>query len=1568
MNRKELMQSAIKGDPDAIRELRKQGVLKSPRESEKKEWIVHPVSRAQRRLWVLSQTEQASIAYNIPEILLMEGNLDRDVFERAFAELTRRHESLRTTFEYINGELYQKIHDKIDFKVNFTDMADEAVPDECAPEFIRKEITRAFDLTAGPLFRVSLLKLSDTRHVLVFNIHHIVSDIWSMNILAREFCVIYDAFRNGRDNPLQPLRIHYKDYAAWQNRLLESEDITVHQQYWHEKLSGEIPALNLPTDLPRPQVRTFEGRTLGFLLSSDQAEQLRAFAREKGITLFITLLAALKVLLYRYTGQEDIIIGSPVAGRSHADLDDQVGFYVNTLALRDQVKGENSFIEFMQEVKQTVTGAFDHQVYPFDMLTDELELRRDPGRSPLFDVMIGMEENQETELVIEGLCITPFVYEYNLSKFDMIFVFVECKEGLRLDIEYNTDLFMEHRARQMGAHFSELVTSILNDPDSPVRSLNILPESEYNRVVYEFNSTAADYPRDSSIVELFEEQAEKTPNAVALVFKDQEISYGELNARANQLAHFLRKKGISPGSITAIIEDRSPEMIITIFGILKAGGAYLPLDIQSPTERMVTMLNDSRAPVLLCREDTRREMDFNGEIIMPDKIAEQIALENSANPDRVNKATDLAYVMYTSGSTGEPKGVLAEHRGIVRLVRNTNYTDIKPSDRILQLSNYAFDGSTYDIYGAFINGASLYLVPGDLLYSVDDLCSYISENRINITFITTALFNKLVDTDPEVIRNFDKIFFGGQDASLRHVRKSLEYRKNKDSIVHVYGPTENTTFSTYYVINEIKQSDTSIPIGASISNSRAYILNDNLYPVPVGIEGELYVSGDGLSRGYLNKEVLTSEKFLCSPFIPGEKLYKTGDIAKWLPDGNIDFLGRKDNQVKVRGFRIEIGEVENTLLKHPLIRQCFVMPRQTDDGNKELVAYIVGDQELSITDIRDHMLRHLPDYMIPACFAQIPRLPLNSTTGKVDRNQLPDPGNFSLGSGTEYEAPRNELELQLALIWQELLNREQIGIHDNYFAIGGDSIKAIQVTSRLSQKGYKLELVNIFKHPTISELAGTVTKAEHVIDQDPVTGTVPLLPVQSWFFQTHKRAENYFNQSVMLCSKERLQEDALRAVFEKIQEHHDALRMRFGNLKLETGNLKLETGNLDQDQNLKLPIQENCGLDYPLSFEVVDLEDDENAGIRMESYANQVQAGITLNTGPLMKVVLFRLKDGDRLLIVIHHLVIDGVSWRILSEDLVAGYKQYLSGEPIKFPLKTDSFKQWAEQVQQHSNSEELLKEKEYWKTLESIQASPLPRDYEAASEDSFSRDTRTLSFDLSQEDTGALLTKVNHAYSTEINDILLTALARAMNKWHGDKNTLITLEGHGREKIADTDISRTVGWFTSMYPVVLELPGSDDLGYQIKHIKEMLRKVPDKGMGYGILKYITPLEHKQDMSFNSLPRISFNYLGQFDEDTGDLFQIASESGGNDISPESEFIYDIDINSMVTRGQLQIALCYNQKIYKHETIEKIGTDLKNGLLDVIKHCISVEDSEITPDDIDYDGFGIDELDSFLDNL
>ncbi|MBF0287236.1 MAG: amino acid adenylation domain-containing protein [SAR324 cluster bacterium] len=950
------------------------------------------------------------------------------------------------------------------------------------------------------------------------------------------------------------------------------------------------------------------------------------------------------------------------------------------------------------------------------------------------------------------------------------------------------------------------------------------------------------------------------------------------------------------------------------------------------------------------------EKAFYRHVLFLEYLEETLSQQPSENLNSHPVPQDLAYVLYTSGSTGFPKGCLITHQNVVRLIKNDKHLfDFNNQDVWIMAHSYSFDFSVWELYGAMLYGGMVVIPLRDEIQDTAKFLGKIKKYQVTILNQTPPAFINFIkqainEEEKRLDDHLRYVIFGGDKFEPSYMKPWVEvYPLSKIQLINMYGITETTVHVSFCRITEsdIFSPEVISPLGHPIPETTVYICDENMNLLPVGVPGEMYVGGTGLGKGYLNQPELTSQRFISNPFEENSRLYKTGDLGRWLSDGSLEYLGRNDDQVQIRGFRVELGEIKARILEYFRVQDAFVTAKDLGREHQELVAYLVSNDEVSVTELRVHLKQLLPDYMIPAYFVPVNEIPL-TPNNKVDRKALPEPIALSLDLGTDYHPPRNELEQQIAIIWQEVLGHNRVGIHDNYFALGGDSIKAIQVVSKFYERNLKFEIRHLFKHQTIAELVQDVVVAERKIDQNEVTGIVPLTAIQTWFFEQYQQERQHYNQSELLVSKKRFDPEALRAVLTKIQEHHDALRIRF----------RFEGKNI---------IQEISGLDHPLSFEVIDLRETKDGNSRMNSHINSTHAHINLEKGPLMNVVLYQLEDADRLLMVIHHLVIDGVSWRILSNDIAQGYHLFTLGKPIRFNSKTDSFKYWSEQIRQYCQTEELLKEKMYWNTIESTHVKALPRDFSTPGK-SLLEHTQTRTIVFSENETGALLTQSNHAFNTQVNDLLLTALARTMTQWHGDQTTPIMLEGHGREAFHDLNISRTVGWFTTLFPVILQLPRSDELDHQIKHIKELLRKVPNKGMGYGLLRYLSSKTEKGDLSSHKQPLISFNYLGQFDEESSELFRPAEESSGDAISPRAAFLYDLEINGLVANRQLEFSIRYNAQHYKSETIDQIGASFKKHLVEIVLYCRQIKESHLTPSDIDYDGLNIEELEEVLDSL
>ncbi|MBU0485479.1 MAG: amino acid adenylation domain-containing protein [Proteobacteria bacterium] len=1509
----------------------------------------YDLSPGQWRLWVLDQMAERSIAYNTPEALLVEGDFDQTAFRQAFATLIERHEILRTSFPEINGKPRQQIRppDFIDFAQ--IDLSAEPDPEKRAKEYVAAEGRTPFRLAEDPLLRMRLLKLSAQsatpttgRFVLVLTVHHIISDGWSMKIMVQELSALYQAYAANQPNPLPPLPIQYRDYAAWLNSLLASDKMEEHKSYWHDKLSGEIAPLALPVDYPRPAAFSGNGKSAFFTLDRESTAGLRRLARASEASLFMVLLATLKTLIYRYTGQSDLIIGTPIAGRNHPDLEQQIGFYVNTLALRTDLHGEESFNQCLARVKETCTGAYEHEIYPFDRLVGELNLGRELNRTPLFTIMLAVEEESGSGPDFGNTTLHNFEADAGISRFELTFLFTETDGRITFEINYNTDIFSQERIGRMGEHFQELVKSIGQDPDRKIFALNILAEPEQKRLLEEFTATAEDYPAAKTIVELFEEQVAQTPDNQAVVFEERCLTYRQLNERVNQLAHNLRKNhGIRPDQPVGLMLERSEWLVIGLLAIIKGGGTYLPLDPAYPEERLNYILADSGCRLVLTEKKyLNRELtdDQNDQLTLVEINSALLGAET--NPAPVNKADDLAYIIYTSGSTGLPKGVMIEHGAFINMpLDQIKSFNITANDRCLQFASSSFDASVYEIFIALFSGASLVMISQETISDPARFVKYLTDQVVTMVVLPPVYLNTLAANDLPTV----KTMITAGEAAI--IKDALDYSRGKQYI-NAYGPTEASVCVTYHKVDADYPYPGAIPIGKPIANTRVHIVDKSCNPVPIGFYGEICLSGAGLARGYLNRPELTAEKFIASPFYSGERLYRTGDTGRWLEDGNIEWAGRQDDQLKVRGYRIEPGEIEARLREYGAVQEVVVVHKEVR-GTKELTAYVTGKGEINVVDLREQLASTLPAYMIPTYFVQVEKLPL-TPSGKIDKKSLPEPSASLLTADRKTTGPQNEIQRKLIEIWETVLGRTDIGINDNYFTLGGDSIKAIQTSSRLNQEKLRLEIKDLFRYPTIAELSGRITLTGGDGDQGIVSGPVPLTAIQEWFFREHQHDLHHFNQAVMLQSKDGLQPEALRAVLKKLLAHHDALRMTY----------KKEAAQM---------IQENGGLDYPLHFEVIDLRDQDNGAAALADYTEELQAGFKLASGPLMKTTLFRLPDGDRLLIIIHHLVIDGVSWRILLEDLKLGYRQANAGEKITFPAKTTSFKLWAEKIQQYASSAELEAERDYWQSIENAPLKPLQKDFPVADpvKNKYG-DMVSRGFVLTREETGSLLAEAHRAFNTEINDLLLTALLRAMQQWQGSDRLLLGLEGHGRQEIFDgLDLSRTVGWFTSLYPVLLALPANDDLGYQIKQVKETLRKTPNKGVGYGILRYMG----RNQATLTSSPQIIFNYLGQFDDDLqSDFATMAEESTGTSVSPAFETTHDLCISSIVLRGVLDISVTYNRHHFKPDTIEGFNAIYATELRNIISHCLSRDSTEITPSDIDYDGLNIDELQNVLAGL
>jgi aspartate racemase len=1046
------------------------------------------LSWSQQRLWFLDQMDPDSPSYNVPIAYRLTGQLDIRALERSVEEIVRRHEVLRASFPSREGQPVQVFSPSPRVSIHLEDLRVQPAREEEAARLTTEELQRPFDLASGPLLRLLVLRLAEDDHVVMLTVHHIAFDVWSFGVLKRELSALYAGLTRGEPASLPELPVQYADFAAWQHRCVDGKPLERQVAYWKKQLEGCPALLDLPTDRPRPARPNLRGTSVGALLPTTLAGDLKRSSREEGASLFMLMLAAFGVLLHRLTDQDDLAVGSPIAGRRQPELEGLIGFFVNTLVLRLELAGNPSLRDLLGRVREMAFGAYAHQELPFGRLVDELQPARVMSHSPLFQVMFALQNTPSEELELEGLTSRHFPVENTTAKFDLSLYIEETKEGLDLRLEYSTDLFERDTIVRWLGHYERLLEGIVANPEARIFELPLLTSSEQRQLLEKWNDTRRAYPREACLPSLFEQQARQSPHAIAVANPTagsgaQQLSYDELARRANQLARYLSARGVGPEVGVGICVDRGLDMIVGILGILKAGGAYVPLDPGYPKERLAFMIEDAKAPVLLTQARHLSALpEQAAEVVCLDSDWQAISAESDGPISQAATPDSLAYVIYTSGSTGRPKGVAVSHRAIARLVLNTDYAELDASDRIAQVSNCSFDAATFEIWGALLHGARLVIIPKEVLLAPREFAAVLREHEISAMFLTTALFNQVAREVPDAFASLTHLLFGGEAVDPRWVEAVLSHGPPR-RLLHVYGPTESTTFATSHLVASIPHEAPSIPIGRPIANTRAFVLDRFGQPVPIGVPGELYLGGDGLARSYLNRPGLTAERFVPNPFAafgaePGERLYRTGDRVRTLADGSIEFLGRIDHQVKIRGFRIELGEIEAVLCQHEDVADAAVLAREDVPGNKRLVGYVVASEGACFDGgaLRRDLQQRLPGYMVPAVMVPLDALPLNPN-GKVDRKALPAPDGAHPGSTDTFVAPRTPLEGALAKIWCEVLELSEVGVHDSFFELGGHSLLATQVVSLVRDSlQADVALHRLFQAPTIDGLANTISE------------------------------------------------------------------------------------------------------------------------------------------------------------------------------------------------------------------------------------------------------------------------------------------------------------------------------------------------------------------------------------------------------------------------------------------------------------------------------------------------------------
>lgn len=1481
-----------------------------------------PLSFAQQRMWFLDQLEPGNPQYNIPDAVRIKGDLDVDVLTRCLQAVVDRHQVLRTAFVTIDGKPKLRVWAELYVGIPVLDISQlsEAERPTKAQSLVLENAKAGFDLGVAPLFRVRLIKLSEDEYIFASTMHHSISDGWSFGLLVREVGTLFERLSRGDNTPLPPLKIQYSDFAYWQRQWLHGERLAKEIDYWKSRLGVGDEVLELPTDFKRPSFQTTNGAHCSFSLSRELTTSLNALTAQHNVTLFMTLLAAFQTLLYRYTQQDYIAVGSPIANRTHSEIENLIGFFVNTLVLKTDFSGQPSFRAVLERVKEVTLGAYVHQDVPFEKLVDAIQPERDTSRTPLFQVMFLLQNIPSQSTTLSGLTFEQISIETHTSNFDLTLAMEEHAGQLLGGFEYNTDLFEASTIHRMIEHFEMLLQGIVAAPDEPVSDYKLLPEPERQRIVRQWNDTAVEY--DSlPLFQLFEQQVLRTPDFCAVKAGGEQLNYAELNARANQVAHYLIKQGAQPDSLVGLCYNRSLEMIVALLGILKSGAGYLPLDPNYPKERIDFMLDDAAVRIVLAEE--KLAPIFTSETVhltCLDSEWEKIATEPEMNPDVSVDGNALAYVIYTSGSTGTPKGVLVTHAGVVNhnnvICHDFHYS---ASDNVLQFFSLNFDGAVEEIFPTLISGATLVLRPAGVVMSVDELLDFVAREQITILDLPTAYWHEMVHEleayDKTLPPSVRLVIAGGEAASPERYALWIKLAGKTVQWVNTYGPTEGTIIATQYdPAKNVQHRLDFMPIGKPLSNYKIYILDPRLNPTPIGVPGELCIGGAGVARGYLNRPDVTAEKFIPDAWsqIDGARIYRTGDRARFLPDGNIEFIGRVDDQVKVRGFRVELGEIEASLRRHAHIRETVVVARRDDGKDVKLAAYFVTENhvELPVTELRALLKTGLPDYMIPHAFMRLEKLP-KLISGKINRKALPRPDVQYLEGETVSGEPENEIEEKVLSIFRDILGRQDIGTRNNFFEIGGDSIMSIQVIAKAGQAGIRLTPKLLFENPTVAGLAAVAKQGGIIVaEQGLVEGPVELTPIQRWFFEKEFAAPHHWNQSLLLGVMEPLDADALEKAVFALQQHHDMLRARF---------------ILDTSRQQLLVAEEPNQVLY--QFDLAQM-DETRQRQHIEEKCAELQASFNLQNGPIFLFANFDLGATSRLFIAVHHLVMDGLSWRILLEDIQTAYQQAAAGEAIRLPAKTTSFQYWAQQLGKYAQSQTVKDELPYWSHYERQLVSPIPVDAPDQRSHNYEADAEAIIVALTREQTNTILYELPALFEAQINHLLLSAFLDAYVQWSGRRSMLIDMEGHGREMLFENvDTSRTIGWFTVLYPLFLKAERAQDAKESVHSVKRQLDQTPRHGVGYGLLRYMTEdVDVREKLANMPQPEISFNYLGQLDHvlEKSSPFKPANENKGADRSAETQRENLLDVTANVSGERLSIHFAYSSRIHKRSSIERFA--------------------------------------------
>ena len=1507
----------------------------------------YPLSPMQQGMLFHSLHAPESAEYYRRVTCVLEGNLDVPSFRKAWQHVTDSHPALRTSFVWEDVKSpVQVVHRaaKPEWWIeDFRSLSPEKR--ECELQaLLASDQERSFDLSRAPLSRFILVRTGESSYHFTWSSHHVILDGWSMAIVFRQALSAYGAFCRNEAAPVQQPR-PYRDYISW----LHQQPRKKAEEFWRQYMRGFEAATALRVDLRQSGETSPDYQQVAAVLPAESVARLQSFARAQRVTLNSILQGAWSVLLSRYSGQDDVVFGATVAGRPAAlpDVESMTGLFMNTLPARVRVDSRAILRDWLRQLQ---SQQVELREYEHTALTDIQKWSDAPPGTPLFETLLVFENYPASSLagIEAGVRVVP-IDSFERTSMPLA-VLAAAGDELKLNFIFDANRWPKKVVERMAGHYCTLLHAIPGHADYPLATLPLLTPAERDEILGGWNDTRRQY-EEAPVHEIIERMVARVPDRVAVTFENEQLTYDELNRRANQLAHFLRAQNVGPDVLVAVCMERSIEMVVALLGILKAGGAYVPVDPEYPRERVKFMLEDSDPAIMLTQEHLAGTLPaMRCPIVYLDTEWTKLNSHSSENCASGVALDNLAYTIYTSGSTGRPKGAMNTHRGLCnRLMWMQEAYGLDESDRVLQKTPFSFDVSVWEFFWPLMTGARLVVARPGGHQDPSYLARLIRAQEITtLHFVPSMLQVFLEEPGLDRCTSLKRVICSGE--ALGSELQARFFACLKCELHNLYGPTEASIDVTFWHC-EPSEAGASVPIGRPIANTQIYVLDRDRNPVPIGVPGELHIGGVGLARGYWRRSELTAEKFIADPFskIAGARLYKSGDLARYRPDGAIEYLGRLDSQIKLRGQRIELGEIETTLTNHAAIKEAAVLLREDVPAEKRIVAYLVAadGSKPAVSDLRSFLAQRLPEVMVPSAFVWLDRMPL-SPNGKLDRRALPKPERSQSDAESCYVAPRNRLEERLAQVWSSILKLERVGVHDNFFELGGDSIVAMQTVSRMATAGFSVTTRQLFKNPTIAQLAAVFSAAAAPDASHEVAGALPLTPIQEWFFQHSLANPDHWNQALLLRPKRRLDAQVLRRALAAAARHHDSLRLRFVN----------RDGVWQQSYD--------AASEDALAFDAIDISGipPSQQSSEIEKHAAVLQGSLRLDRGPVARAALFDLGDSQRILLIAHHLVIDGVSWRVLLDDLQTAYAQIASGQEPRFAPKTASFKEWAERLRSFANLPESKERTQYWASQRWSDAAPIPFDSSGANTE---RSSATLWRMLPADSTTQLLRRANQAYRTQTADLLLTALSQTLSAWTGANAHSVHLEGHGREDLFESvDVSRTTGWFTSLYPVLLKTVTTASQADALKSVKEQLRAIPAGGVFYGVARYLGG-SGAAEMAAVPSPEVMFNYLGQFDDTFSDssLFALADEPIGPLHGLDNDRQHALEINCYVANGEVRIGWTYSTGRHAAGTVAKLADDFMRNLESLIAHCASAPTRGFTPSDFPLARLRQDQLDQIV---